>query len=111
MPSCLFKDIIPSALLSLPSFLYWVKPKCKYIVIFFFFNLKNLSMTKLFTATVPFMAVFLENFSTINSIRMGICDVRFSAVLPVFRKIMPGQGRMQVFVEQILYLDFFFCSL
>ena len=78
---------------------------------FFFFNLKNLSTTKLFTATVPFMAVFLENFSTINSIRMGICDVRFSAVLPVFRKTMPDQGRMQVFVEQILYLDFFFCSL
>lgn len=92
-------------------FLYWVKPKCKYIVIFFFPNLKNISTTKLFTATVPRMVVFLENFSTINSIRMGICDTRFSAVLPVFRKIMPGQGRVQVFAEQILCLDFSFCSL
>ena len=112
MPSCFFKDIIPSALLSLLSFLFSTgsNPNAN-ILWFFFFNLKNLSTTKLFTATVPFMAVFLENFSTINSIRMGICDVRFSAVLPVFRKTMPDQGRMQVFVEQILYLDFFFCSL
>lgn len=82
-----------------------------YCDFFFFPSLKNLSTTKLFTATVPCMVVFLENFSTIHSIRMGICDTRFSTVLPVFRKTMPGQGRMQVFAEQILCLDFSFCSL
>lgn len=106
MPSCLFKVIIPSALLSLLG-----QTQMQIYCDFFFPNLKNISTTKLFTATVPCMVVFLENFSTINSIRMGICDTRFSDVLPVFRKIMPGQGRVQVFAEQILCLDFSFCSL
>ena len=83
---------------------------CKYIVIFFFFSLKNLSATKLLAATVPFTAVFPESLSTVNSIRLRILDIRFSAVFPVFR-IVPGQGSTQMFVEWILCLKFFSCCL
>lgn len=111
MPSCLFKDIIPSAL-SQFSFLYWVKPRSMqiYCDFFFFFSLKNLSATKLLAATVPFTAVFLESLPTVNSIRMRNLHIRFCAVFPVFR-IVPGQGSMQVFVEWILCLKFFSCCL